>query len=77
MVEAGNSTADNKGLYYKTFYGRNLRIFIISYIVFVLGKPFQPSLMFSGKAGAYPSEKSFIVQDPRREINVKNLKKIP
>ncbi len=35
------------GLYYKTFYCRNLRIF-----VFVLVKPFQPSLMFAGKAGA-------------------------
>jgi len=27
--------------------------------VFVPGKPFQPSLMFAGKAGAYPSEASF------------------
>jgi hypothetical protein len=27
--------------------------------VFVLGKPFQPSLMFEGKAGAYPSEAPF------------------
>jgi hypothetical protein len=46
--------------------------------VFVPGKPFQPSLMFAGKAGAYPIEalayyenllstavKSFIVQSPR------------
>jgi hypothetical protein len=24
--------------------------------MFVPGKPFQPSLMFAGKAGAYPSE---------------------
>jgi hypothetical protein len=33
--------------------------------VFVPGKPFQSSLMFAGKAGAYPSGapvKSFIVQ---------------
>jgi hypothetical protein len=42
-------------LYYKTFYGRNLRIFILSKSVFP-GQPFQPSLMFAGKAGAYPSE---------------------
>jgi hypothetical protein len=27
--------------------------------VFVPGKPFQPSLMFAGKAGAYPSETPF------------------
>jgi hypothetical protein len=27
--------------------------------VFVRGKPFQPSLMFVGKAGAYPNEESF------------------
>jgi hypothetical protein len=27
--------------------------------VFVPGKPLQPSLMFVGKAGAYPSEASF------------------
>ncbi len=31
---------------YKTFYSRNLRIF-------VRHKPFLPSLMFVGKAGAY------------------------
>jgi hypothetical protein len=27
--------------------------------VFVPGKPFQPSLMFGGKAGAYPREAPF------------------
>jgi hypothetical protein len=27
--------------------------------VFVPGKPFQPSLMFAGKAGGYPSEALF------------------
>ncbi len=27
--------------------------------VFVYGKPFQPSLMLVGKAGAYPIEDSF------------------
>jgi len=27
--------------------------------LFVLGKPFQPILMFAGKAGAYPSEAPF------------------
>ncbi len=51
------------GLHYKTFYGRNLQIFIISYNV-VPSKPFQPSLVFAGKAGAYPSEARFIVQAP-------------
>jgi hypothetical protein len=43
-----------RGLYYKTFYGRNLLIFVISQIV--SGKPFQPSLMFVCKVGTYPSE---------------------
>jgi hypothetical protein len=46
------------GRYYKTFFGRNLRIFIISQSV-VPGKPFQPSLVFAGKARAYPSEAPF------------------
>jgi hypothetical protein len=36
--------------------------------VFVLGKFFQPSLMFAGKTGAYPSEAPFrcstLVQAP-------------
>jgi len=39
------------GLYDKTFYGRNLRIFMISESVFP-SKPFQSSLMFVGKGGA-------------------------
>jgi hypothetical protein len=46
--------------YYKTLYGRKLQIFAISYSVF-RRKLFQPSLMFTGKAGAYPSEASFQV----------------
>ena len=46
------------GLYYKTFYGRNSRVFKIAR-VFVPGKPFQPSHMFAGKAGAYMSEAPF------------------
>ncbi len=37
----------------KTFYGCKLRLF---YNKLVTGKRFQPSLMFAGKAGAYPSE---------------------
>jgi hypothetical protein len=49
-------TGCSRGLYYKTFYGRNLRI-----KVFVPGKPLQPSLMFAGKTGAYPSEAPFRV----------------
>jgi hypothetical protein len=40
-----------RGLDYKTFYGCNVQIFVISYS-FALGKPFLPSLMFSGEAGA-------------------------
>ncbi len=44
---------------YKTFYGCNLRMFVVSYSVFVLGKSCQPSLMFVGKAGAYPIEEPF------------------
>jgi hypothetical protein len=46
---------NSRGLYYKKFYGRNSWIFIITR-VFVPDKPLQPSLMFTGKAGAYPSE---------------------
>ncbi len=37
------------GQCYKTFYVRNLRIFIIAR-VFVPGRPFQPSHMFVSKA---------------------------
>jgi hypothetical protein len=40
-----------RGQSYKTFYGRNFRIFVISYCN---GKPFQPSLMFVGKARSLP-----------------------
>ncbi len=47
-----------QALYYKTLNGRNLQIFVIAR-VFVPGKRFQPSLMFAGKAGAYPSEANF------------------
>jgi hypothetical protein len=49
------------GLYYKTVYGRNLRIFLI---VFFLGKPFQPSLMFVGKATGDLSEATFRCSTP-------------
>ncbi len=38
----------------KTYYGRNLRIFVI-----VPDKPFQASPMFEGKVGAYLSEAPF------------------
>ncbi len=45
---------------YKTFYTRNLQIFIKKQeCLFVSGKPFQLSLMFAGKAGAYPIEAPF------------------
>jgi hypothetical protein len=36
----------------KSFYGRNLRRFFTD-------QPFQPSLIFVGKAGAYPIEELF------------------
>ncbi len=49
---------DSRGLYYKTFYSRNLQIFIITRM-FVLGKPFQPRLVFAGKTRAFPSEAPF------------------
>jgi hypothetical protein len=39
----------------KLFYGCKLRLFIKAR-AFVPGKPFQPSLMFAGKAGAYSIE---------------------
>jgi hypothetical protein len=50
---------------YKTFYGRNLRIFILSPIfVLVLGNNFQPSLMFSRK------DKAFLMGVPFRCSNL-------
>ncbi len=39
---------------YKSPYVCNLLILEIKSVL-VLGKPFQPSLMFEGEAGAYPS----------------------
>jgi hypothetical protein len=42
----------------KTFCVRNLRM-LIKGTVLIPGKPFQPSLMFSSKAGAYLSEAPF------------------
>jgi hypothetical protein len=47
-----------RGHSYKTFYGRNFPFSLFAR-VFVPGKPFQPSLMFAGKAGAYWSEAPF------------------
>ncbi len=48
---------DSRGLYSKTFYGRNLRIFLISKGV-CPGKPFQPCLMFVGEARSLPQSGS-------------------
>ncbi len=31
-------------------------MYFLNKIVFVPGKPFQPSIMFTGEAGDYPSE---------------------
>ncbi len=45
---------------YKTFNGVIYK-FLKKARVFVLDAPFQPSLMFSGKTGAYPSEENFQV----------------
>ncbi len=39
---------DSFGLNHKTFYGRNLQIFVRLLV------PFQPSLMFVGEARSYP-----------------------
>jgi hypothetical protein len=44
-----------RSLYYKTFLLSQL-IYFRNKLLFVPGKPFQPSLMFAGKSGAYPSE---------------------
>ncbi len=44
-----------RGLYYKTFTTVNYGL-PYKTRVFVPGKPFQSSLKFAGKAGAYPSE---------------------
>ncbi len=49
---------DPTAKFYKTF-----AVVIYKFLwyagVFVPGKPFQPSLLFAGKAGAYPSEVPF------------------
>ncbi len=42
------------GLYYKTFYGCNLRIFRNRLVVFVSREPFQPSLVFLGESLILP-----------------------
>ncbi len=47
-----------RGQCYKTFYSRNLQIFVMSQSV-CHSKPFQPSLMIADSTGAYPSETSF------------------
>jgi hypothetical protein len=49
--EYGLRCQEHRGQCNITFYGRNLWIFIIS-------KPFQPTVMFAGKAGAYLREAS-------------------
>ncbi len=36
----------SKAQSYKTFYGQNLIMFVISYSVVVFGRPFQPSIIF-------------------------------
>ncbi len=41
-------------------------MFVISYRVFVPGKPFQPCLMFVRKAEAYPSEAPFMRPSQRK-----------
>ncbi len=41
---------------YLTFYIRILLMLVMLASVFVSGKPFQPSLIFLGKAGASPSK---------------------
>ncbi len=46
-------TLDTRGQCYRTFYGRNLRMFVVSQGV-ALGRPFQPSIMFADKARSLP-----------------------
>ncbi len=49
-----------RGQFYKTFLSVIYGFFVICYSVCPCpGKLFQPSLMFAGKAGAYPSEALF------------------
>jgi hypothetical protein len=55
------------GLFYKTYYSRNLRISVISYSVLPV-KPLQPSLVFAGKAGAYLSEAPFTGLDKHASL---------
>ncbi len=49
---------DLTGQSYKSFYICNLHISVLTR-AFIQGKPYQPSLMFAGKAGDYPSELPF------------------
>jgi hypothetical protein len=49
-IEYDVNDKQSRGLYHKTYYGHNLWISV----VFVPPKPFQPSLVFAGKARAYP-----------------------
>jgi hypothetical protein len=53
MLHKGTIDFLSWGKCYKTFYGRNLRFFKYAR-QFLLGKPFQTSLIFVGKARSLP-----------------------
>ncbi len=64
LSKSSTQSRQARGQCFKTFYGRKLRLFMISQSV-VPCKPFQPSLMFAGKARAYLSEAPFQVLHSR------------
>jgi hypothetical protein len=53
ILTTSKSDLQARAQFYKTFYGHNLQVFVKA-IVFVPGKPFQPSPMFVGKAMSIP-----------------------
>ncbi len=54
QIVSNGSITSSRCQSHKTFYASNLQTF-----VFVLGRPFQPSLLIAAKDGAYLSEAPF------------------
>jgi hypothetical protein len=64
------SVLRTQDLYYKTFNGRNLRILILTR-VYVFGKHFQPSLVFSGEAGSLPESGAHSIAQKQPSLELK------
>ncbi len=59
QIVSNGSITSSRCQSHKTFYDSNLQTF-----VFVLDRPFQLSLLFAAKDGAYPSEAPFSCSTP-------------